>query len=39
MHVCDDHRASERRPEQIREDKRLNRALRTVDADDDRPYV
>jgi hypothetical protein len=39
MHVHDDHRAPERRPEQISEGQRLDRALRTVDTDDDRPEV
>jgi hypothetical protein len=39
MHVCDDHAAPERWPEHIREGQRLDRALRTVDTDDDRPEM
>jgi hypothetical protein len=39
MHICDDHPASERGPEHIREGQRLHRALRTVDTDDDRPEM
>jgi len=36
MHVCDDHPASERRPERIGEGQRFGGALRAVDADDGR---
>jgi hypothetical protein len=39
MHICQDHRVSERRPEQIGERQRLDRPVRTVDTDDDRPEM
>lgn len=39
MDMCHDHRVSEGRPEQIGERQRLNRALRTVDTDYDRPEM